>query len=110
MPAKRFFDKFTAENMRLIKVLAKIAYATLMIFEAVLGLRFILKLISASGESSFPKFIYLISDFILRPFSGLAVNPVSLGNLYIDTLAILAIFLYLVLAFILVELIKALSL
>lgn len=96
--------------MRLFKVAAKIAYAVLMCFEGILGLRFVLKMVNASSERAFTRLIYRLSDHILRPFAGIGTSPIIIGRLLVDVPTLIAIFLYLILALILVELIKALSL
>ena len=48
--------------------------------EALLGIRFFLKLIAANPESGFARFIYGLSDVFLLPFFGLTQTPTANGS------------------------------
>lgn len=48
--------------------------------EALLGMRFFLKLIAANPESGFARFIYGFSDLFLLPFFGLTQTPSANGS------------------------------
>jgi hypothetical protein len=48
--------------------------------EALLGMRFFLKLIAANPESGFARFIYGLSDLFLLPFFGLTQTPSANGS------------------------------
>ena len=49
--------------------------------EALLGIRFFLKLIAANPESGFARFIYGLSDVFLLPFFGLTQTPTANGSI-----------------------------
>lgn len=50
------------------------------ILEALLGIRFFLKLIAANPASGFAQFIYGLSDLFLLPFFGLTQTPSANGS------------------------------
>lgn len=49
------------------------------LLEALIGIRFLLKLIAANPNTPFVSFIYALSDVFLWPFAGLTVAPAANG-------------------------------
>ena len=59
-------------------VASKVSQAIYLIFgivEALLAIRFVLKLLGANAEAGFASFIYRISDPLVAPFVGLFGTP-----------------------------------
>ena len=56
------------------------------IVEALLGIRFILKLLGANSDTSFVNFIYSISVPFVTPFLGIFTTPTTQGNVSISVL------------------------
>ena len=63
------------------------------ILEGLLALRFVLKLIAANPASPVAVFIYGISDFFLKPFSGLTSTP-SVGGAQLEISTLIAMLVY----------------
>ena len=95
----------------MFRLIAKIIYTVLLFIETVIALRFIFTLIQASRASSFVDVVYAISKYFLDPFSGIGIsqNPTIFVGLNFDTFALLGLVIYMIIAFILVEMIRAFS-
>lgn len=74
------------------------------LIEAIIGLRVILKLIAANHQNPIANFIYTLSDLFIWPFMGLTGLP-SLQNFVLDVPAIIAIFVYALVGWMVVKLI-----
>jgi len=63
------------------------------ILEALLGLRFIFKLIGANPQNTFAEFLYNVTGFFLVPFANLTPEPSANGLvLEISTLIAMAVY------------------
>jgi hypothetical protein len=49
------------------------------VLEALLGIRFVLKLLAANPEAGFATFVYGITEVFLAPFAGLTATPSASG-------------------------------
>ena len=63
------------------------------ILEALLGLRFILKLIAANPDSPIAAFIYNVTSIFLAPFAGLTGTP-ALGGMVLEISTLIAMVVY----------------
>jgi hypothetical protein len=63
------------------------------ILEALLALRFVLKLIAANPDSPFAVFIYGFTNLFLFPFAGLTVTP-SAGGMVLEIPTLIAMLVY----------------
>lgn len=61
---------------------AQLIWWLLGIFEAVLGLRFIFKLIGVNPANPFASFLYKASGFIVKPFATLTGAPAANGMVF----------------------------
>lgn len=69
-----------AEERRIVSFQAtRLIYTMLGALEALLGIRFVLKLIAANPASGFGSFIYGITAPFLAPFNGLLATPQTEG-------------------------------
>jgi uncharacterized protein YggT (Ycf19 family) len=73
--------------------------------EAILGIRFILKLFAASPEAPFIRWLYAISEPLLRPFLGAFPSPVLEQGVVLEFVTLFAIIIYALLRYFLIELI-----
>lgn len=69
-----------------------------------IGLRVLLLFIGANEASPFASFIYSVTDLFLWPFYGLTGTPAA-GSMVLDIPAIIAMFVYALLAWLLVKLV-----
>jgi len=63
------------------------------LIEAILGLRFIFKLIAVNPENPFASLLYAVSDMLLTPFTNLASAP-SAGGMVLEISTLLAMLIY----------------
>jgi len=85
-------DVAAERRLRLFQI-NRILYTILGVLEILLGLRFLLKLISANVGSGFAGFIYGITNVFVAPFTGLIGTP---ANLEVTTLIAMAVYALLV--------------
>ncbi len=64
------------------------------LLEALLGLRFIFKLIAVNAANPFAALLYKVSDFFVAPFASLAKAPAA-GGMVLEVSTILAMIIYL---------------
>ena len=63
------------------------------LLEALLGLRFIFKLIGANPNNSFAIFLYELTDFFVRPFATLTGTPAA-GNMVFEFSTLITMIVY----------------
>ena len=71
----------------------QVVWLLLSIFEALLALRFVLKLIAANPASPFAVFIYGFTGLFLFPFAGLTATP-SAGGMVMEISTLIAMLVY----------------
>ncbi len=91
----------------LFRWIAQLIYVVLLFIETVLAIRFIFKLFEASSGNAFVNWVYKISGFFMQPFNGIIGGNVRLGSFYIDVNALISLLIYMIFAFIAIEIIKA---
>jgi uncharacterized protein YggT (Ycf19 family) len=80
-------------------------YYLLDVFEALLGIRFLLKAFGASTASGFVRFIYGITSPLIAPFRGI-FPPYEDGGLMIEWASLVAIAVYALLTYAILRLIR----
>jgi len=93
----------------MFKLIAKIIYTILLFIETSIAIRFVLTLIEADRSYSIVQLIYNISDFFLTPIMGIVPDVIYFLGFAIDSLALVGLIIYMILAFIAIELIKTFS-
>jgi hypothetical protein len=73
--------------------LSQIVYLVAGIVEALIGIRFMLKLIAANPQAGFARFIYGITTLFLVPFSDLTSNP-SIAGAELEISSLIAMLIY----------------
>ena len=63
------------------------------LIEALLGMRFLFKLIGANPENAFASLLYAVTDVLLAPFANLAGSP-SANGLVVEFSTLLAMLIY----------------
>lgn len=96
----------TMESMKLDTILIFLVNGLVGLAEALLGLRFFLKLLGASDTAPFVLWVYETSGSLLEPFSGMFPSP-SLGRFFVlEFTTIFAMIVYAVSAFFVNKLIE----
>lgn len=91
------------------KLVAKFFYTILLFIETIIVIRFLLKLIGASPDNDLVKNIYRISEHFVKPFFDIVTDTVVIGSFVIEITSLIALVVYMLLAFVAIELIKIFS-
>lgn len=97
-------EDLNAERRLLVSRLAQLIWLMFGFLEALIGLRVVLKLIAANPNTPFADLIYSFTDLFLWPFRGLTVAP-TLNGMELEIPAIIAIFVYALVGWLLVRLV-----
>lgn len=89
-------------------VLARIVSYIFGVIVAFIAIRFLLKLFAANAEAGFVRFIYGVSDIFMAPFQAV-FRTQEVGGSVFEWSALLAIVVYLLIAWGLIALIRAVS-
>lgn len=93
----------------MFKLIAKIIYSVLLFIETILAIRFVLTIIEADSTFELVKLVYDVSNFFLTPIIGLVPSVIYFLGFAIDSLALVGLIIYMILAFVTIELIKTFS-
>jgi hypothetical protein len=99
--------RYQSEVVPVVNPAVQVIYFLAGVVEVILGLRLLFRLLAASPANALVGFIYNLSAALVRPFSG-TVN-VSLGIASFETVTLVAMLVYALLAALLVAAIRALS-
>ena len=87
------------------RMLRKVVDLVMYLVTAVLGLRFIFRLVGANADNGFVNWIYDTSGEMVSPFRNIFVNPSVDGAGVVDFTALIALVVYGLLALLVVHLI-----
>ena len=93
------------EQVGVTRKLIQFVWLIFGVVEGLIGLRFVLKLLGANPESPFAAFVYQITEPFLLPFQALVATP-ELGQVELETTAIIAMIAYALLAWVMVKLVR----
>ena len=91
------------------RIVAKLFYIILLLIETIISIRFVFKLLSASADNPIVNVIYEVSDVFIAPFKGILNGDWHIGRFYIDVDALVALLVYMILAFVAIEIAKVFS-
>ena len=89
-------------------VVSRAVFYILDVIESLLAIRFLLKAFGASSVASFVRFMYSITDPLVAPFRGIFPPAVEQG-LAIDWPTLVAMLVYALIAYLIIRLVRALS-
>jgi hypothetical protein len=91
------------QRYRLVRI-SQIVYLVAGMIEALIGIRFVLKLIAANPQAGFARFIYGITTLFLIPFIDLTSNP-SIAGAVLEISSLIAMLIYALLAWAIVRIV-----
>jgi hypothetical protein len=100
----RVVENVNAQRSAAVSKVAQFVWLMFGILEGLLGLRFFLKLIAANPSNPFANLVYSFTDLFLWPFAGLTGTP-SAEGMVLEIHTLIAIFVYALVAWVLVKLI-----
>ena len=101
------YDPYAARR-RTVAKLVQVVWLLFGIVEAVLAIRFILRLLGANETAPFAAFIYQVSDAFLLPFAGLFGTPRS-GGSALDLNALVGIIVFMLVAWLFAKIVWLLA-
>ena len=93
----------------IFRIIAKVLYVVLVGIETVIALRFVFKLIGSNPSNVVVNAVYSASDIFIDPFTGIVSGDWSLGRFFVDVPALVALIFYMIIAYVLVEIIRVFS-
>jgi uncharacterized protein YggT (Ycf19 family) len=90
----------------IFRVLAQILYTILLFIETLISFRFIFKLVRANENNKLVSLIYELSGIFVDPFKGIVNGNIELGRFLIDLDAVIALIVYMILAYFVLEVIR----
>jgi uncharacterized protein YggT (Ycf19 family) len=93
----------------MLKLIFKLAYTAVMFIESIIMIRIVLELIKANTSNTFASWIYNLSDLFTSPFNGLVSSTLQIDKFSISLTPLVALVFYIIVAFVLSELVKAFS-
>ena len=99
---ERIVEDLQAERRLLTFRITQVVYILFGILESFLGLRFFFKIIDANPSNPFAHSIYRFTDLFLSPFFNLVSNP-STGGMVLEVTTLIAMVVYLLLCWLLVQ-------
>ncbi|MCK9368450.1 hypothetical protein M0R04_00520 [Candidatus Dojkabacteria bacterium] len=94
----------------MFKIIAKIGYTVLVLIEATIISRIVILVLNANTSNKIIGYILSISSQLISPFKGILNSEfLQIGGVSLELTSVVALFFYMILAFIAIEIIKAFS-
>lgn len=93
----------------MIKLVIRLAYFSVIIIEALVLTRIVLLLIDASTENAFANWVLSVSSMFVEPFEGIVATSLQINQFSFPLTPLVALLFYIILAFVLSELLKSFS-
>ena len=103
---ERIVKDSASDRIGLAHKLSQLVWLLGGLLQAILGLRFLLKLIAANPNSPFADFIYQFSDMFLWPFQALTISPSTPQGVVLEIPTLIAMVIYAILTWAVVRLIE----
>ena len=87
----------------ILRFISRFFSIVLLFIELVVSLRFIFKLLNANPDNAIVHAVYQVSDIFIAPFTGIIEGNWEIGKFYIDVDALVALVVYMILAFVALE-------
>jgi YggT family protein len=100
---RRFRERELGQRQIVLRKATKLIWWFTGIVEGLIGLRVVLRMMAANPGNPFADFVYTLSSVFLWPFSTLTNNPSS-GGVVLEVSSLVAMIVYLLLAWVFVEL------
>ncbi len=100
---RTFRQRELSDRQIILRKITRFIWWATGVLEGLIGLRVLLRMMAANPGNPFANFIYAITNVFLWPFQSLTTNPSSDG-IVLEVSSVIAMMVYLVFAWILVEL------
>lgn len=93
----------------MFRLILRLLYSIIVLIEALLGIRFILKFINANKDNQLVSYVYEYSEPFVRPFVGITSTTINLFGISLDLNTLVALGAFMILGYVVLELSKAFS-
>lgn len=93
----------------MLKLIIRLAYFVVIIVEALVLTRIVLLVINASTENAFASWVLSASSMFVDPFEGIVATSLQINNFSLPLTPLVALLFYIILAFVLSELLRSFS-
>lgn len=93
----------------MLRLIFKLLYTAVAFIETFIIFRIILDFINADRTNTLVSWIYNLSEYFIQPFRGITAETLVIDRFVIELTPIIALVFYVVIAFILSELIRSLG-
>jgi hypothetical protein len=93
----------------MLKLIIRLAYFTVIFVEALILTRIILLIINANTANAFASWVLGTSSIFVQPFEGIIATSLQINNFTLPLTPLVALLFYIILAFVLSELLKSFS-
>ena len=100
---ERVVEDVGAEQRATLNKVTNFVWLLAGVLEALIGLRFLLKLIAANPNTPFVSLVYGVTELFLWPFAGITVTP-SANGMVLEISSLIAMLVYAILFWIIVRL------
>lgn len=101
---RTFCQRELSDRQIILRKITRFIWWATGVVEGLIGLRVLLRMMAANPGNPFANFIYAITGLFLWPFQTLVANPSSDGGIVLEISSVIAMMVYLVLAWVLIEL------
>ena len=93
----------------MLKLIIRLAYFAVIFVEALVLTRIILLIINASTQNAFAAWVLNTSTMFVQPFEGIVASSLQINNFTLPLTPLVALLFYIIIAFVLSELLKSFS-
>jgi hypothetical protein len=93
----------------MLKLIIRLAYFTVIFVEALILTRIVLLIINANTANAFASWVLGTSSIFVQPFEGIIATSLQINNFTLPLTPLVALLFYIILAFVLSELLKSFS-
>jgi hypothetical protein len=93
----------------MLKLIIRLGYFAVILVEALVLTRIVLLIINANTQNAFAKWVMATSSRFVNPFEGIVTTSLEINNFTLPLTPLVALLFYIILAFVLSELLKSFS-
>ena len=93
----------------MLKLIIRLAYFIVIFVEGLIITRIVLIIINANLENNFANWAFNTSTMFVKPFEGIITSSLQINNFSLELTPFVALFFYIIIAFVLSELLKSFS-
>ena len=93
----------------MLKLIIRLAYFGVIFIEGLIITRIVLLVLNANLENKFANWVFNNSTIYVKPFEGIVTSSLQINNFTLELTPLVALLFYIIIAFVLSELLKSFS-